>query len=94
MQALADAVVYAVTYINLPRGDDEEEDDDCGALESIADLLRNGATDLEQDALAAAAKRALCAERESPSPRPEFIASYSNWMEEMFGDGWEGNDRV
>jgi hypothetical protein len=43
MGSLADALVYAVTYINL-RGAEAGDDDDVGALESIAGML-NCATD-------------------------------------------------
>ena len=59
MDAMADALIFAVTYINC-RGDDEDDEfvDDVGALESIAAFLQN-ATAVEQGALAAAADRAL-----------------------------------
>jgi hypothetical protein len=61
MKSIADALVYAVTYINLIGAKDEVyDDDDVNALESIAGML-NSATEEEQDALAAASySRKLC----------------------------------
>jgi hypothetical protein len=96
MEAIADALVYAVSYINcrpLEGHDSRYDDGDVSALESIAAFL-HAATRAEEDALAAAAERALAAERDSPSPRPEFIQDYERWMEDMFGEGWQGNRRV
>ena len=63
MKSIADALVYAVVYINC-REDAEEKDldEDVGALESIANILAN-ASDDEKDALAAAAKRVLSVKR-------------------------------
>jgi hypothetical protein len=96
MDAIADALVYAVSYINCRSLEDHEsryDDGDVGALESIAGVLAN-ATPAEQDALAAAARRALSEEQSSPRPRAEFVEDYSRWMTDMFGDEWEGNCRV
>jgi hypothetical protein len=96
MEAIADALVYAVAYINCRPLEDHEsryDDGDAGALESIAGFLA-AATRAEQDALAAAAERALAAELASPQPRPEFVQDYSRWMHDMFGGEWEGNRRV
>ena len=92
MNSIADALVYAVTYISL-RGAEEEEfdDDDVGALESIAGML-NSATEEEKDALSAAAEKALADELNS-APREEFARDYRTWMETMFGEEWEGNKR-
>lgn len=94
MKALADAIVYAVVYIDLWDDRDEEFlDDDVGALESITASL-NEATESEQDALAEAAERALAGEKELPKPRKKFVDAYTNWMEQMFGDeDWKGNKR-
>jgi hypothetical protein len=94
MKAIADALVYAVTYINLRDAADPRYDDgDVGALESIAGYLHD-ATVEEQDALLAeAAERALVGERAGPA-RSEFIADFPSWMEDMFGEGWQGNRRV
>jgi hypothetical protein len=96
MKSLADALVYAVSFINCRAVEDDDsnyDDGDVGALESIAAFLHT-ATPAEEDALAAAAERALAAEQAAPSPRPEFVEDYERWMEDMFGDGWEGNRRV
>jgi hypothetical protein len=96
MEAIADALVYAVSYINCRPLEDHEsryDDGDVGALESIAGILYS-ATPAEVDALAVAAERALAGERALPSPRPEFLQDYERWMENMIGEGWQGNRRV
>jgi hypothetical protein len=95
MEAIADALVYAVAYINcrgIEHSKSRYDNGDVGALESIAGMLYN-ATPAEEDALAAA-ERALAAERGSAQPRPEFVQDYERWMEELFGEGWSGNCRV
>ena len=95
LDAITDALVYAVAYINCRPLEDAAsryDDGDVSALECIAGFLRD-ASPAEQDALAAAAERALAAERSSPQPRPEFLRDYERWMEDMFGDGWRGNRR-
>lgn len=94
MKAIADALVYAVTYINLRDASDNRYDDgDVGALESIAGFLYE-ATEPEQDALADAAERAL-RDEQAGGAREEFVRDYSRWMEEMFGDeDWQGNSRI
>ena len=96
MRAIADALVYAVSYINcrpLEEHESRYDDGDVGALESIAGFLAD-ATDEEQDALAAAADRALSVEMALRPPRNEFVQDYSRWMEDMFGEGWQGNASV
>ncbi len=96
MEAIADALVYAVSYINCRPLEDQEsryDDADVGALESIAAFLHT-ATATEENALAAAAERALAAERDSPSPRSEFVQVYERWMEDVLGEGWQGNRRI
>ncbi len=96
MESLADALVYAVSYINCRGLEDNEsryDDGDVGALESIAGSLAN-ATPEVQDALAAAAERALAGELDMAQPREEFVEDYSRWMEDMFGDEWDGNRRI
>lgn len=90
MKSLADATVYAVTYINLRE--DSASDDDSGALESISALLV-GASEKEKDELAEAAKRALMIE-ERGANRKDWVADYGSWMEEMLGEEWEGNERA
>jgi hypothetical protein len=95
VQAIADALVYAVAFMNCRPFDQNVSllDDDVGALDRIETFL-GSATVKEQDALAAAAERALAAEQASSSPRADFIEDYERWMENMFGDGWNGNRRV
>jgi hypothetical protein len=97
MRAIADALVYAVSYINCRPLDEHEsrcdDDADVGALESIAGRLHD-ASPQEQEALAAAAERALAQELGSARARPQFFSAYSSWMENMFGEGWEGNRRT
>lgn len=95
MDAIADALVLAVAHINC-RGDeddDEQLDEDVGALEGIAAYLRK-CTSAEEDALAAAADRAAAAERARKRPNKKFLRDYELWMEEMFVEGWEGNRRA
>ena len=95
MDAIADALVYAVTYINcrgLENSECRYDDGDVGALESIAGFLY-AASPAEEDALAAAAERALAAELAGPR-RPEFVRGYRRWMEDIFGEDWQANRRV
>jgi len=94
MKSLADAVVYAVIYIDL-REDPEEHflEDDVSALESIAYSLHK-ATQEEKNALADAANRGLAEEKSSDRPREKFIQAYEKWMENVFNDDeWTGNNR-
>jgi hypothetical protein len=95
VQAIADALVLAVTYINCRPFDAYETQihDDVGTLDIVATMLR-AATIEEQDAVAAAAERAMAAEQASSSPRADFIEDYGCWMENMLGEGWSGNRRV
>jgi hypothetical protein len=93
MKSLAEALVHAVTYINcLPDPNEERTEEDVRTLEEMATYLAT-ATNEEKDALAAAAQRAV-AEEQSGSARPEYLNDYGTWMESMFGDEWEGNQRV
>ena len=96
MQAIADALVYAVSYINcrpLEEHESRSDDADVGALECIAADLKKASPE-ELDALAASAQRALAEELTMKPPRAEFVQDYSRWMEDMFGASWEGNRRV
>ena len=96
MQAIADALVYAVSYINRRTLEDPQsryDDGDVGALESVAGYL-NEASAEELDALAEAAERALAGELAATPPRPEFVRGYSRWMQDMVGEGWDGNRRL
>jgi hypothetical protein len=95
MEKLADALVYAVSYINC-RDEDGDETylrEDVKALEWLAHILQQ-TTDTEQDALAAAAKRALAAELAAGAPPDsKWVRDYGRWMEDMFGENWSGNER-
>lgn len=95
MKSLADAIVYAVVYIDL-RDDPGEEylEDDVGALESIGYYLHR-ATEAEKDALAEAAENARAKETASDRLRKKFVEAYQTWMEVIFGeDNWKGNKRI
>ena len=96
MDRLADAIVYAVSYIAHRVGDDDETylREDTKSLEFLAYLLQD-CSDVELDRLAAAAKRALATELAAgAAPDSWWVRDYGRWMEDMFGDGWSGNDRV
>jgi hypothetical protein len=91
MKNLADAIVYAVAYID--SRDSDEDDDDVKALESIAGLLQ-GATAAEQDALADAANRASREALAFKRPGQDSVNVYASWMESMYGgENWAGNAR-
>lgn len=94
MNSIADALVYAVTYICTRDAEDEDlaEDDD-SAISHIMAYLHD-ATPVEEDALANAAKRALAEEQSLITPQQTMIDHFSSWMEHMFGRDWEGNDRA
>lgn len=94
MKSIADALVYAVSYINCRDAEDEDlAEDGQSAVESITAYLAD-ATAQEQDSLAAAASRALAEEQSLIYPRQEMIDDFSIWMEDMFGEDWVGNKRV
>jgi hypothetical protein len=88
-QAIARSLVYAVVYLNAR--DSESPEDDVGALESIAGYLTE-AREEEKDTLAAAAEELFNGEKEA-GQREEFLEAYGSWMENFFGEGWEGNKR-
>lgn len=96
MEKLADALVYAITYISC-RDEDGDETylrDDVKSLERLAYIL-NQATDAEKDALAAAANRALAAALAAGAPpASKWVRDYRTWMQNMFVEGWLGNDRA
>ncbi len=94
MNSIADALVYAVTYICTRDTEDEDlaEDDDSAISHIMAYL--DDATPVEEDALANAAKRALAEEQSLITPQQTMIDHFSSWMEHMFGRDWAGNDRA
>ena len=92
MNSLADAIVFAVSYIDsAPDPREERLDDDVRALESIADYLSR-ASSQELDALAAAAIRQAADARKMHDH--EAAAKLDTWMEDMCGDSWVGNVRA
>jgi hypothetical protein len=96
MKSIADALVFAVYYINCrtyEKGDELYADDDVRALESIAGYLAE-ASRSEQEALAEAAERAIAAVSVSHRLGGEYDGDLSRWMQDMFGEEWEGNRRV
>ena len=94
MNSIADALVYAVTYICTRDAEDEDliADDDSAVSHLMAYL--HDATPAEEDAIADAAKRALAEEQSLITPEPVMIEHFSMWMEHIFGRDWEGNERV
>lgn len=96
MKNIADALVFAVSHlsINFVGSEDDDVSDMAEAgLGMIAHYLSN-CTREEQDELAAAAKRALTIEQADADGNEDFINDYSTWMEDLYGEGWSGNDRV
>ena len=94
MNSIADALVYAVTYICTRDAEDEDlvaEDD--AAVSHIMAYLHD-ATTTEESALAEAAKRALAEEQSLNSPQPEMLEHFSVWMQHIMGMDWEGNERA
>lgn len=95
MDSLANAIVYALAHIHCrDEGEDlvENEDDDSAIAHIMAYLFH--ATPEEEDALAAAAERALKEEQSLHDSKQEMIECFKNWMELMFGRDWEGNQRA
>jgi len=90
MKSLADAVVQAVTYINC-RPDPDDEDGN--ALTDIAVYLHQ-CSDEEKQALADAAERALKSIQTEGPRLPDWEAALSTFMEDTYGDEWQGNKRI
>jgi DNA-binding GntR family transcriptional regulator len=91
MKSLANAVVYAVTYLNCTPSTGLD-DEDIAALDSIRSQLER-CTEEEKDALAEAANDAFDAERVG-AHRMDFMQDYLRWMQDMFGkEEWQLNNR-
>ena len=90
MDSIADAIVYAAAYISC-REESEDPDDD--ALSHIMAYLLHATTE-EEDALAAAAGRALREEQSLNHPKQDMIDLFQSWMELMLGSDWDGNQRA
>ena len=80
MNALADAFVFATAYLSAAPADDEREDADCSALESIGAILSH-ASPPERQALREATERAISQESASSTPREEWLAAYQAIVE-------------
>lgn len=80
MNAIADAIVFAVTYLSISSVSDDRADNDCNALESITAYLRE-ATPAERHALHEAVQRAIAAETASKTPRPDVLDAYSDFID-------------
>ena len=95
MNAIADSIVYAVAYIHTRDEREElvEEDEDDSAIAHIMAYLSH-ATPEEEDALAAAAERALKEEQSLHHPQQDMIEIFASWMEIMRGMDWDGNKRA
>ena len=95
MKAIADAIVYAAAYIDS-RDQREEFDDDDSDESAVSHIMAylSHATPVEEDALAAAAERALKEERSLHHPQQDMIEFFSRFMEIMFGMDSDGNERA
>ena len=95
MNAIADSIVYAVAYILTrdQREEFDEEDEDDSAIAHIMAYLSH-ATPEEEDALAAAAERALKEEQSLHHPQQDMIEVFARWMEIALGFDWDGNKRA
>jgi deoxycytidylate deaminase len=72
MDTLADALIYAIAYLNVAHGEDDRQDDDCRALESIMATLTQCAI-AEQQALVAAVNRAIAVENAVEYPNHQLL---------------------
>ena len=93
MNSIADALVYAVASIVCREECEDSDECDDEAISHIMAYLSH-ATPEEEDALAAAAERALAEERSLHYPQQEMIDFFENWMRCVFGPDWDGNKRA
>lgn len=100
MKALAEALVFAVDYIDSREvRTDEDLHDDARALEMLAFILRQ-ATEAEKSALAYAAEEAWqaylrTAGQDRDGAEEQIEERLGRWMENMFPDEiWAGNKRA
>jgi hypothetical protein len=92
LRTLADALVFAVSYIDsAPASAPDRIDDDVQALESIAAYLGE-ASAAELDALAAAADRQAHEARAAGDD--DTATKLDTWMEDTCGEPWVGNQRA
>lgn len=98
MNSIADALVYAVAYIHCHETEDEESLDDSedaseAAMSHIMAYLSHASPE-EENALAAAANRALEEEQSLYYPQQDMIDFFKRWMEYVLGGDWEENERA
>ena len=93
MDSIADAIVYAAAYIGCREEREDSDQEDGSAIGHITAYLSH-ATAEEEDALEAAAERALREEKSLNHPKQEMLDFFENWMRIMFGWDREGNQRA
>ena len=93
MDSIADAVVFTVAYLHCREAKEGTLDEDGSAIEHVMAYLSEATTD-EENALAAAAERALLEEQSLERPSQAMIGVFSKWMELTLGRDWDGNRRV
>lgn len=82
MDALADALIYALAYLNIAPGDDDRQDNDCRAMESMIDMLERS-SEAEQQALVSAAVRAIARESAIEPPNHLLISAYRDILDDL-----------
>lgn len=82
MNTLADALIYALAYLNVAHGDDDRQDDDCRAFESVIDTLTRSSA-AEQQALVDAAARAIAAESSAEPQNHLLISTYRDILDDL-----------
>jgi hypothetical protein len=90
METLADTIIYLVAYLNLAGLDPDDghtldcnrADDDAKALESVYAMI-DSASPVEQQALKAAAERAIAQENASGGPRFDWLACYEDILADL-----------
>jgi len=91
MKSLADAVVYAVTYLNRTPSTGLD-DEDVATLDILSAILQK-CSEEEKDALSDAADRAFLAEHVG-AHRIDYMRDYLYWMQDLFGkEAWQLNSR-
>ena len=93
MNSTTNALVYAVAHISCREECEDSDECDDAAISHIMAYLSH-ATPEEEDALAAAAERALAEEQSLHHPQQEMIDFFKNWMRYVFGPDWDGNQRA
>lgn len=93
MNSIADALVYAIAHVACREESEDFESSDDEAMSHIMAYLSDATPD-EEEALAAAAERALAEEQSLHYPQQEMIDFFRNWMRCVFGPDWDGNQRA